>query len=124
MKLFFSMLIGLIFFGSVEAAVKFKGGQISSSSGNLKTEKPANRPDLQFDIDNFDSSHLNLKLSKFDAIRFERRIGIGAPPNRVSHWIGLTRRQAIEKTISQLENHSDGFMMPLQWHHKTIRVIF
>ena len=50
--------------------------------------------------------HLNLKLSKFDAIRFERRIGIGAPLNRVSQWIGLTRKQAIEKTISELEIHS------------------
>lgn len=119
MKLFFSLLIALFFFGSVEAAVKFKGGQISSSSGGLKTEKPTNRPDLQFDLNKFDSSHLNLKLSKFDAIRFERRIGIGAPPNRVSHWTGLTRRQAIEKTISQLENHSDGFMMPLWFTEMT-----
>ena len=25
--------------------------------------------------------------------------------------IGLTRRQAIEKTISELENHSDNFKM-------------
>ena len=101
-----------IFTGLAEAAVKFKGGQISSSSGNLKTEKPAERPDLKFNLSNFDSSHLNRKLSKFDAIRFERRIGLGAPLDRVSQWIGLTRRQAIEKSISELEAHSDGFIMP------------
>ena len=104
MKIFISIIITLIFTELAEAAVKFKGGQISSSSGNLKTEKPAERPDLIFTLSDFDSSHLNLKLSKFDAIRFERRIGIGAPLERVTQWIGLTRRQAIEKTISELEN--------------------
>ena len=30
------------------AEAGFKGGQISSSSGSLKTEKPAERPDLIF----------------------------------------------------------------------------
>ena len=112
MKIFISIIMTLILIGLAEAAVKFKGGQISSSSGNLKTEKPAERPDLKFILSNFDSSHLNRRLSKFDAIRFERRIGLGAPLNRVSQWIGLTRRQAIEKSISELEAHSDGFIMP------------
>ena len=112
MKIFISILVALLFAGQAAAAVKFKGGQISSSSGDLKTERPAERPDLKFNLNDFDSSHLNLKLSKFDAVRFERRIGIGAPLDRVSQWIGLTRRQAIEKSISELENHSDGFIMP------------
>jgi len=76
MKICISIIITLIFIVLAEAAVNFKGGQISSSSGNLKTEKPAKRPDLIFTMSDFDSSHLNLKLSKFDAIRFERRIGI------------------------------------------------
>ena len=112
MKIFISIFVALLFVGQAVAGVKFKGGQISSSSGILKTEKPAERPDLKFTLSNFDSSHLNLKLTKFDAIRFERRIGIGAPLDRVSQWIGLTRQQAIEKSISELENHSDGFVMP------------
>ena len=112
MKIFISLVITLFFLGQAEAGIKFRGGQISSSSGNLNTEKPAKRPDLKFNLSDFDSSHLNLKLSKFDAIRFERRIGLGAPLNRVSQWIGLTRRQAIEKSISELEAHSDGFIMP------------
>ena len=119
MKIFILIIITLIFTGLAEAAVKFKGGQISSSSGNLKTEKPAERPDLIFNLSDFNSSHLDLKLSKFDAIRFERRIGIGAPLDRVSQWIGLTRRQAVEKAISELENHSDGFKMPLWFSEMT-----
>ena len=90
-----------------------------SSSGNLKTEKPAERPDLIFTLSDFDSSHLNLKLSKFDAIRFERRIGIGAPLDRVAQWVGLTRQQAIERAISELENHSDGFKMPSWFKNMT-----
>ena len=45
LKIFISIIITLIFTELAEAAVKFKGGQISSSSGNLKTEKPAERPD-------------------------------------------------------------------------------
>ena len=119
MRIVFSILMIFIFVAQLEAGVTFKGGQISSSSGNLNTEKPAERPDLIFTLNNFDSSHLNQKLSKFDAIRFERRIGIGAPLDRVSLWIGLTRKQAIEKTISQLEHHSDGFIMPLWFSEMT-----
>ena len=79
MRILISLVIMLFFFGLSEAGVTFKGGQISSSSGNLNTEKPAERPDLKFNLSDFDSSHLNLKLSKLDAIRFERRIGVGAP---------------------------------------------
>ena len=105
--------------GSVDAGVKFKGGQISSSSGSLKTQKPSERPDLEFDLSKFNSSHLKHKLSKFDAIRFERRIGIGAPIDRVSQWIGLTRQQAIEKTISELKTHSDSFVMPSWFQNMT-----
>ena len=112
MKIFISILLSLIFVGEADAGVKFKGGLIPSSSGNLKTEKPAERPDLNFNLSDFDPSHLNHKLSKFDAIRFERRIGIGAPLDRVSQWIGLTRQRAIEIAISELENHSDAFEMP------------
>ena len=123
MKIFISIIITLIFTELAEAAVKFKGGQISSSSGNLKTEKPAERPDLIFTLSDFDSSHLNLKLSKFDAIRFERRIGIGAPLERVTQWIGLTRRQAIEKTISELEKYSDPIHLP-RWVDEVIPVSF
>ena len=123
MRTFISILVALLFAGHAEAGVKFKGGQISSSSGNLKTEKPAERPDLKFTLSKFDSSHLNLKLSKFDAIRFERRIGIGAPLDRVSQWIGLTRKQAIEKSISELENHSDGFIMP-SWFSEMTPISF
>ena len=104
MRILISLVITLLFLGQAEAGITFKGGQISSSSGNLNTEKPAKRPDLKFNLNDFDSSHLNRKLSKFDAIRFERRIGLGAPLNRVSQWIGLTRRQAIEKSISERTN--------------------
>ena len=113
MKKLILLLIASIFFGYAEAGVTFKGGKISSSSGTLNTEEPDERADLNFNLAKFNSSHLNLKLSKIDAIRFERRIGIGAPLDRISQWTGLTRRQAIEKTISQLENHSDNFNMPL-----------
>ena len=40
MKVFISIILALVFTELAEAAVKFKGGQISSSSGDLKTEKP------------------------------------------------------------------------------------
>ena len=119
MRLIVSIFLALIFIWQVEAGVTFKGGKISSSSGNLKTEKPPERPDLIFPLSNFETSHLSLKLSKLDAIRFERRIGIGAPLDRVSQWVGLTRQQAIEEVIAELESHVDGFKMPSWFYNMT-----
>lgn len=123
MRVFLGFLLICFFTATVEAAVKFKGGKISSSSGNLKTEEPDLRPDLEFDLSKFQSGHLNKKISKLEAIRFERRIGIGAPLDRVSQWIGLTRQEAIERAIHQLENHTDRFKMP-KWFDEMIPVSF
>ena len=41
MKIVFVISITFILVAHAHAGVKFKGGQISSSSGNLRTEKPA-----------------------------------------------------------------------------------
>ena len=70
MRILISLVITLLFLGQAEAGIKFKGGQISSSSGNLNTEKPAKRPDLKFSLGDFDSSHLNLKLYLYHRCRF------------------------------------------------------
>ena len=60
------------------SAVKIKGGVITSAE-ILKTQKPEPRNDLIFDLNNFDKTHLEQKLTLEEAIRFENRIGIGAP---------------------------------------------
>ena len=54
MRILIPLVITLLFLGQAEAGVTFKGGQISSSSGNLKTEKAAERPDLKFNLSDFD----------------------------------------------------------------------
>ena len=64
------------------AKTTFKGGIITQSK-NLKTVTPKVREDLNFDLGTFDDSHLNEVINKREAIRFERRIGYGAPLKRV-----------------------------------------
>ena len=87
------------------SAVKIKGGVITSAE-ILKTQKPEPRNDLIFNLNDFDKTHLEQKLTLEEAIRFENRIGIGAPYNRVKRYVGKTRKEAIALVISELENLS------------------
>ncbi len=112
-----------IFFVFCLFLVKSAQAGFTFASGNLETKVSADRPELEYNLNHFDVSHLDRKLSKADAIRFERRTGIGAPVDRVSQWIGLTRQQAIEKTVFELNAHSDGFKIPL-WFENMIPVSF
>ena len=56
MRTFISILVALLFAGQAEAGVKFKGGQISSSSGSLKTEKLLRDRFENLTLSDFDSS--------------------------------------------------------------------
>ena len=87
----FSLVLFFLFTSLGIASVTFRGGIISSSE-ILKTEIPKNRDDLIYDLTKLDFSHLQIKLSITDAIRFENRIGIGAPYKRVERYIGMTRK--------------------------------
>ena len=63
------VLFTIIYVSSSFSAVTIKGGVISSAEV-LRTEKPKPRNDLIFDLNNFDKTHLNQKLTIEEAIRF------------------------------------------------------
>ena len=96
----------------VFAKTTFKGGIITSSK-SLSTTKPKIRKDLIFDLNKFEDSHLDKIITKKEAIRLERRIGIGAPVDRIKLHIGKTRRQAINDIILNLNKYKDNIKWPL-----------
>ena len=106
-----TVFVFLIYCFPTFSAVKIKGGVLTSAE-ILKTQKPEPRNDLIFDLNNFDKTHLEQKLTLEEATRFENRIGIGAPYYRVKRYVGKTRKEAIELVISELENYKDNFEWP------------
>ena len=102
--LFLTIICGFSSF----SAVTIKGGVITSAEV-LKTEKPQKRDDLLYDLRKLDLSHLNAKISQKDAIRFENRIGIGTPLNRIKRYVGLSRKDAIRLVVQELESYQDKF---------------
>ena len=74
-------------------------------------------------MNNFDKTHLEQKLTLEEAIRFENRIGIGAPYDRVKRYIGKTRKEAIDLVINELENYKDNFEWP-SWKDNYIPTSF
>ena len=115
-------LINIAFLEKVTAKTTFKGGVISQSK-SLPTKNPIERQDLDFDLITFDNSHLNKIINIRDAIRFERRIGYGAPLKRVKLHINKTRKQAIDDVISDLKKYEDSIEWPL-WTEKAIPTSF
>ena len=113
MKAYFFILIFVFFSFESIAGFKIKGGVFSGGGQlNLETKNIKERNDLEFDLKNFDSSHLEVKLNKFDAIRFENRIGFGAPPSRVVRYIGKKRKDVINLIVNELENYKDDIEWP------------
>ena len=91
--------------GNAEAGVKFKGGQITSSSGNLKTEKPPERPDLNYNLSDFDSSHLKLKLSKFGTFTIrKKKLRIGRNPKTKEEKVISERNVALFKPAKEFKD--------------------
>ena len=117
-----TVFVFLIYCFPTFSAVKIKGGVITSAE-ILKTQKPEPRDDLIYDLNNFDKTHLEQKLTLEEAIRFENRIGIGAPYDRVKRYIGKTRKEAIDLVISELENYKDNFEWP-SWKDNYIPTSF
>ena len=115
-------VINIAFLEKVTAKTTFKGGVISQSK-SLPTKNPIERQDLDFDLNTFDNSHLNKIINIRDAIRFERRIGYGAPLKRVKLHINKTRKQAIDDVISDLKKYEDNIEWPL-WTEKAIPTSF
>ena len=113
----FFYLITLLLLSNVGfSAVKIKGGVITSAE-ILKTEKPKKRNDLIYDLKKINLSHLDKKITLREAVRFENRIGIGAPHNRVKRYIGKTRKEVIKIAVQELENYQDDFDWP-DWKNK------
>ena len=106
----------------VFAKTTFKGGIITSSK-SLSTTKPKIRKDLIFDLNKFEDSHLDKIITKKEAIRLERRIGIGAPVDRIKLHIGKTRRQAINDIVLNLNKYKDNIKWPL-WTKDAIPTSF
>ena len=107
----FYLVIFLLFSNVSLSAVKIKGGVITSAEV-LKTEKPKKRNDLIYDLKKINLSHLDKKITLKEAVRFENRIGIGAPYDRVKRYIGKTRKEAIKIVVQELENYQDDFDWP------------
>jgi uncharacterized protein (DUF1800 family) len=106
----------------VFAKTTFKGGIITSSK-SLTTSKPNERKDLIFDLKNFDDSHLEKIITKKEAIWLERRIGIGAPIDRIKLHIGKTRQQAINDIVLNLTKYKDNTIWP-KWTNESIPTSF
>ena len=107
---------------SLNARTTFKGGIIIQSKA-LPTKEPKVRKDLEYDLTQFNGDHLNKIINKLDAVRLERRIGIGSPPDRVNLHINKTRKEAIDSIISGLKNYKDNINWPL-WTEKAIPTSF
>ena len=104
------------------AKTTFKGGIITQSK-SLHTKSPKQRTDLIYDLKSFDDSHLDIIITKKEAIRLERRIGIGVPIDRVKLHIGKTRREAINDIISDLNKYQDNTIWP-KWTEDAIPTSF
>ncbi len=104
------------------AKTTFKGGIITQSK-SLNTKKAKERTDLIYDFKGFDDSHLDMIITKNEAIRLERRIGIGVPIDRVKVHIGKTRREAINDIISDLNTYQDNTFWP-KWTEVAIPTSF
>ena len=57
-------------------------------------------------------SFLEEILDKEAAIRFENRIGFGAPEYRVARYVGKTRNQAIKIVVDELREYQDRYRQP------------
>ena len=104
------------------AKTTFQNGIISSGD-SLSSGKPKSRDDLIIDLDSVDTSHLDETLTRRDAIRFEQRVGIGAPLDRFERYIGLTRRQAIAMVVDEFRSFKDPYRWP-DWIDTSIPVAF
>ena len=104
------------------ARTTFKGGIIIQNK-SLHTKEPRERKDLEYDLSEFNDDHLNEVVSKLDAVRLERRIGIGSPPDRVNLHVNKTRKDAIDNIINELKNYKDNVNWPL-WTEKAIPTSF
>ena len=104
------------------AKTTFKGGIITQSK-SLHTKSPKKRTDLIYDLKSFDDSHLDIIITKKEAIRLERRIGIGVPIKRVKLHIGKTRREAINDIISDLHKYQEKTFWP-KWTENAIPTSF
>ena len=83
--------------------------------------KPFNiKPPLKIEID---KSHLQKLITFNDAVHLERRIGIGAPANRVNRYIGLTRTQAIDIIMDELLHSKDEYSQP-SWFESSTPINF
>ena len=108
---------------NVQALTIKSGETLSSTIDNenaiiavLALDKPVERPDLNFDLQTFDDGHLEEVMNLKDAIRFENRVGIGAPVDRFMRYVGMTRREAIALVVKELRAHQDPFEIS-DWYH-------
>ena len=120
--LFILILSSINSINHVFAKTTFKGGIITQSN-SLPTKSPSVRKDLIFNLKNFDESHLDKIITKKEAIRLERRIGIGAPVDRIKLHVGKTRRQAINDIILNLSKYKDNIIWP-RWTNEAIPTSF
>ena len=59
-----------------------------------------------------DDSYLDVEMDFASAVWFENRIGYGAPKDRVDRYVGMTRREAVNLVIDELETHKDRMKYP------------
>ncbi len=118
----FVIIFLILTLNTLHARTTFKGGIITQSK-SLPTKEPKERKDLEYDLTEFNDNHLNQTISKLDAVRLERRIGIGSPPDRVNLHINKTRKEAIDNIINDLKKYKDNINWPL-WTENAIPTSF
>ncbi len=122
--LFAGLLLAGVSFGDLNQAVAltFKSdGSVVQKDGTIVKPKSRSATSNEVisaqnkDTDsrlalNFD--HLNEIMTFQDAVRFERRVGIGAPIGRLKRYVGLTRGEAIDLIIDELASFEDDIEYP------------
>ena len=93
-----------------DGTVVRSGDPAQPEATSLQSSPNTSSQAIETSIVNFD--HLTEVMSFADAARFERRIGIGAPLERVQRYVGLTREQAISLVIDELRNAKDDLEWP------------
>ena len=103
-----------------DGSVIQKDGRVVRSADNLTTSNisPADTVEQVVSSKSLRFDHLDEIMTFRDAVRFERRVGIGAPFDRVERYIGLTRREAVTLVIEELSSFVDDFSYP-DWVSKS-----
>ena len=122
------VIIFIIFCFTANSKTNITGGVITTQNDIKNLDSSSDvfftsykiKPPQKIEIS---KEHLKKNITFKDAVHLERRIGIGAPVERVQRYIGMTRKEAIDLIIDELINSPDNFNLP-SWVENTTPINF